>query len=87
MSLLPKISKLVRIPELLKHKREEEEQQRRKKRQNERDRNSKFIIDEVTISQTSKAYIEVDMPTKAPEVPDIIKEKSEGKGVKIDLRA
>ncbi len=87
MSLLPKISKLSKIPELLKHKREEEEHQRKKKRERERERNSKFIIDEVTISQASKSHMEVEMPTKLPEVPEIIKEKDEGKGIKIDLRA
>lgn len=87
MSLLPKISKLSKIPELLKHKREEEEHQRKKKRQNERERNSKFIIDEVTISQASKSYMEVERPNKLPEVPEIIKEKDDGKGIKIDLRA
>jgi hypothetical protein len=87
MSLLPKISKLSKIPELLKHKREEEEHQRKKKRQKEKERNSKFIIDEVTISQASKSNMEVEMPTKPPEVPEIIKEKDEGKGIKIDLRA
>ncbi len=87
MSLLPKISKLSRIPELLKHKREEEEHQQKKKRQKEKDKNARFIIDEVTISQASKSHMEVDVPAKPPEVPEIIKEKDDGKGIKIDLRA
>jgi len=86
MSLLPKISRLSKIPELLKHKKEEEEQQRKKKHQKEKERNARFIIDEVTISQASKTHMEVDIPYKPPAVPEIIKEKDEGKGVKIDLK-
>jgi hypothetical protein len=84
MALLPKISKLRKIPDLLRHKRDEEEQNR--KRQQERERNSKFIIDEVTISQASKSHMEVETPFKLPEVPEIIKEKDDGKGIKIDLK-
>ena len=85
MSLLPKISKLRKIPDLLRHKRDEEEQQNRK-RQQERQRNSKFIIDEVTISQVSKSHLEVEIPFKFPQVPEIIKEKDDGKGIKVDLK-
>lgn len=88
MSLFPKISRLSKIPELLKHKREEEEhQKKKKKREKEKERNARFIIDEVTISQASKSHMEVELPTKVPTVPEIITEKDEGKGVKIDLRA
>ncbi len=87
MSLLPKISRLSKIPELLKHKKEEEEQQRKKKkRDQERERNARFIVDEVTISQASKAHLEVEVPNKMPNVPEIIKEKDEGKGVKLDIK-
>lgn len=86
MSLLPKISRLTKIPELLKHKREEEEHQQKKKRQNQKQRNARIIVDEVTISQASKAHLEVDIPFKRPEVPEIIKEKDEGKGGTIDLK-
>ncbi len=87
MSLLPKISRLHKIPELLKHKREEEQQQQHKKKQKkEKERNARYITDEVTISQSSKAHLEVDVPFKTPDVPEIIKEKDEGKGVKIDLK-
>ena len=85
MALLPKISKLRKIPDLLRHKRDEEEQQNRKRRQ-ERERNSKFIIDEVTIIQASKSHMEEETPFKLPEVPEIIKEKDDGKGIKIDLK-
>ena len=85
MSLLPKISKLRKIPDLLRHKRDEEEHQNRK-RQQERERNSKFIIDEVTISQASKSHMEVEIPFKLPQVPEIIKEKDDGKGIKVDLK-
>ncbi len=86
MSLLPKISRLSKIPELLKHKKEEEEQQRKKKRDQERERNARHIVDEVTISQASKAHLEVDVPNKLPHVPEIIKQKDEGKGVKLDIK-
>ena len=84
MSLLPKISKLVRIPELLKHKKQEEEHQKRQRQKKERERNSNFIFNQVTISQTSKNYLEVDTPSK---IPEIVNERKEGKGAKIDLRA
>ena len=83
MPPLPKISKLRKIPDLLRHKKEE--QHNRKKRQ-ERERNSKVIIDEITISQASKSHMEVEVPFKLPEVPEIIKEKDDGKGIKIDLK-
>ena len=69
----------------MRHKRDEEEQQNRK-RQQERERNSKFIIDEVTISQASKSHMEVEIPFKLPQVPEIIKEKDDGKGIKVDLK-
>ena len=78
------ISKLTKIPELLKHKREEEQQQE-KKRKKQKQRNSRYIVDEVTISQAAKAHLEVDVPFKPPEVPEIIKEKDEGKGGNLDL--
>ncbi len=86
MAFLPNISKLSKIPQLLKHKREEEEHERQKKKQREKERNSKFIFDEVTISQSSKSHIEIEKLIKLPQVPEIIREKDEGKGVKIDLK-
>lgn len=86
MSLLPKISRLSKIPELLKHKREEEEQQQEEKRRQQKERNSKFIVDEVTISQSSKAHLEVEKPTKMPEISEINKDKEDGIGIKIDLK-
>ena len=88
MSLLPKISRLSKIPELLKHRREEEEHQQEQKRRQkqQKERNSKFIVDEVTISQSSKAHLEVEKPNKMPEMSEINKDKEDGIGIKIDLK-
>lgn len=86
MSLVPKISRLHKIPELLRHRQEEEEQRKKKKQQEKEQEQNRFIEDEVTISQASKAHLEVDLPTKLPAIPEIIKEKDKGKGVKLDLR-
>ena len=89
MSLFDKITRLHKIPEMLKHKQEEEkERQKKKRRDQEEKRFSKFINDEVTISQESKAHLEVKRPPRpeAFEAPDRSRKKEKGMGEKLDLR-
>ena len=88
MSLFDKVSRLHRIPGLLKHKEEEEEERRQQKRRDQEEKRVRFIEDEVTISQESKAHLEVKKPPNpfAFEQPQKNKKKEEGVGDKLDLR-
>ncbi len=87
MSLVNRISHLNHLPELLKHKLEDEEHRRRRE-EKQKEREEKLfqsIEDEVTITQSSKAHHEVQVPTKPLHVQE--KSNEEGVGEKIDLRA
>lgn len=86
MPLTPKISRLQRIPELLKYKREEEEERKRRRGREQKKQPGQFIEDEVSISLESKAQLEVKMAPnpKAFEAPQ--KTKDDGVGENLDLR-
>lgn len=89
MSLFDKVSRLHKIPELLKYRQEEDEERRKKKRRDQEEKRfNKLIEDEVTISQESKAHLEVKKPPNpfAFQVPKEHKKKEEGMGEKLDLR-
>ena len=87
MSLLPKISRLQKIPEMLKHKQEEEEaRKKRKEKDRKRQEQQQFILDEVTISQSSKDQLKVNPPPFKPVAMKGPDKKEEGIGVKLDLR-
>ena len=88
MSLFDKVSRLNKIPSLLKYKEEEEEERRQQKRREQEDKRAKYIEDEVMISQESKAHLEVKRPPNpfAFVEPEMKKKKEEGVGEKLDLR-
>ncbi|MGN8226767.1 hypothetical protein [Gracilimonas sp. BCB1] len=85
MSLVPKITRFTKLPELLKHKQEAEEKQK-KGRQDRQDKDRPpFIIDEEKALH-SKAVSEFKVQSHAKE-PQKPKTKDETIGGHIDLQA
>lgn len=85
MSLVPKISRFTKLPELLKHK--QEERDRRKKGRQDRDEHKRppfSIEDELSLSPESLSELKVKSPEKKPHKSADIDDK---KGGNIDLQA
>ncbi|MEQ8525930.1 hypothetical protein [Gracilimonas sp.] len=85
MSLVPKITRFTKLPELLKHKQEAEEKQKkgRQDRQDEKDRPPFVIEDEVALSRESLSEFKVKAQSREPQKP---KSKDENIGGHIDLQ-
>ncbi|MCP9291879.1 MULTISPECIES: hypothetical protein [Gracilimonas] len=85
MSLVPKITRFTKLPELLKHKQEAEEKQK-KGRQDRKDKDRPpFVIeDEVALNSKSLSELKVRAHAKEPQKP---KTKDETIGGHIDLQA
>ena len=87
MSLVPKITRFTKLPELLKHKQEAEEKQK-KGRQDRKDKNDRppFVIeDEIALSPESLSEFKVR--AQSQEHPQKPKSKDENIGGHIDLQA
>ena len=89
MDLVPKITRLTKLPELLKQKQEAEEQSR-KKREQERDKKDRphfEIEDEATFSSNARSELKSTTPAPAKKAPITPSEKeSEGLGEHVDFR-
>ncbi|MBO6586840.1 MAG: hypothetical protein JJ953_12100 [Gracilimonas sp.] len=85
MSLVPKITRFTKLPELLKHKQEAEEKQK-KGRQDRKDKERPpFVMeDEVAIHSQDLSEFKVQTHKKEPQKP---KTKDETIGGHIDLQA
>lgn len=85
MSLVPKITRFTKLPELLKHKQEAEEKQKKGRQdRHEKDKHPPFSIeDEVSLSPESLSELKVQFPAKEPEKP---KSNDENIGGHIDLQ-
>ncbi len=84
MSLVPKITRFTKLPELLKHK--QEERDRHKKGREDRDENKRApfnIEDELSLSPESLSELKVKSPQKKTNKPPDINDK---KGGNIDLQ-
>ena len=85
MSLVPKITRFTKLPELLKHKQEAEEKQKKGRQDRKgKDRPPFIIEDEVSLHSQDLKEFKVHTHSKEPQKP---KTKDETIGGHIDLKA
>jgi hypothetical protein len=85
MSLVPKITRVTKLPELLKHKQEAEEKQKKGRQDRKEKERPPFVIeDEVALHSKTLSEFKVRTHSKEPQKP---KAKDETIGGHIDLQA
>ncbi|MTI86471.1 MAG: hypothetical protein FH748_00730 [Balneolaceae bacterium] len=87
MSIVPKITRLTKLPELLKHKQEAEERSKKDREQSKkqkREQPSFNMEDEASINSSKMLELKVDKPTSKPQNEK--KAEAKGKGGRVDLQ-